>query len=49
MWVDVVNGVVHDVPLSQWERSGDAYRFKEIPVYDAPVVLAPKSLIALNA
>ncbi len=49
VWVDVVSGAVHDVPPSQWERNGDAYRFKGIPVYDAPVVLADKSLIPLNA
>ena len=48
VWVDVVSGAVHAIPATQWERRGDTHRFKGIPVYDSPVVLADKSLIPVR-
>ncbi len=49
VWVDIITGAVHEVPSSQWSRDGNVTRFNGIPVYDSPVVLADKSLIAINA
>jgi hypothetical protein len=49
VWVDVISGAVHDVPASQWERKGETYRFKGIPVHDAAVALADQRVIPLNA
>ena len=45
--VDIISGSVYDIPASQWSKTGNTYRFKNIPVYDAPVLIADKSLIPL--
>ncbi len=43
--VDIISGSVYEIPATKWSKKGNAYTFKEIPVYDAPVVIADKSLI----
>ena len=43
--VDVITGNVYDIPAGQWSVKGTTYSFKGIPIYDAPVLLADKSLI----
>jgi len=45
VWVDIVSGAVHEIPAAQWSRSGNIATFKDIPVYDAPVLIADRSLI----
>ena len=49
VWVDIISGAVHQIPAAQWGRKGNVTRFTGIPVYDAPIVLADKSLIAIDA
>ena len=46
--VDVITGNVYDIPAGQWSVKGTTYSFKGIPIYDAPVLLADKSLINIG-
>jgi hypothetical protein len=47
VWVDIISGAVHEIPASQITRKGKITRYAGIPLYDAPVVLADKSLIQI--
>ena len=44
----MLTGEVYKIPDDNWEKSGNQYRFKNIPVYDAPILIADLSLIPLN-
>jgi hypothetical protein len=46
--VDIVTGGVYEIPIEEWSKEGDTYTFKNIPVYDSPILLADKSLIKLR-
>ncbi|MFF0885290.1 hypothetical protein [Streptomyces sp. NPDC003456] len=43
--VDVRTGAVHDIPAANWSVQGGKYTFKDIPVYDSPVLIADRSVI----
>ncbi len=45
VWVDIITGGVYEIPAKNWSKKGNTYTFKEIPVYDAPIVIADKSLV----
>ena len=47
VWVDMITGAVHEIPAAQWRRNGRTYTFTGIPVYDAPVLVADRSLVPL--
>jgi hypothetical protein len=49
VWVDIITGAVHDIPSAQWSKTGSTYTFRGLPIYDAPVVLADKSLLKMTA
>lgn len=46
--VDILTGSVYEIPTEQWSRKGNVYSFKKIPIYDAPVLIADKSLLKLQ-
>jgi hypothetical protein len=46
--VDVISGQVYDIPAGQWRKEGNTYSFTDVPVYDAPVLIADKSLISMQ-
>ncbi len=48
VYVDILTGGVYEIPASDWSREGSTYIFKKIPVYDAPVLVADKSLITIK-
>lgn len=48
VYVDLLTGGVYEIPADAWSREGTTYTFKKVPVYDAPVLIADKSLIALT-
>ncbi|WP_291981311.1 beta-galactosidase [Luteitalea sp.] len=48
VWVDIITGAVHEIPAAQWSRSGSTWTFRGIPVYDAPILIADRSLIPLT-
>jgi quercetin dioxygenase-like cupin family protein len=43
--VDIITGAVYQIPESQWSKKGNTYTFRDMPIYDAPIVIADKSLI----
>ena len=45
VWVDIITGGVYEIPAAQWSRTGTTYTFRGIPVYDAPILIADRSLI----
>ena len=46
--VDLRTGKVYELPKSSWKKDGTHYTFKNIPVYDSPVLIADQSLILLT-
>lgn len=47
VYVDIITGKVYDIPAGQWSKKGEQYIFTKIPIYDAPILIADKSLIQL--
>jgi hypothetical protein len=45
VWVDLVSGRIFEFPAARVSREGDTVVFREVPVYDAPVLLAEKALV----
>lgn len=48
VYVDLLSGEVHAIPAERWLASGDEVTFKEMPVYDAPILIAEKGAISLD-
>jgi hypothetical protein len=48
VFVDILTGKVYDIPASQWKKTGTVVSFTNIPVYDAPILIADKSLVKLQ-
>lgn len=48
VFVDILTGGVYDIPASQWSKADGRYTFRNIPIYDAPILIADKSLIKLR-
>ncbi len=49
VWVDIVSGAVHSIPPAQQGRENGRLHLQGIPIYDAPVVIADRSLLSLSA
>ncbi len=45
VWVDLVSGQIYEIPAERVTREGATVVFKDVPVYDAPVLVAEKSLV----
>ncbi|MCF0054786.1 GH39 family glycosyl hydrolase [Dyadobacter sp. CY356] len=45
VYVDMITGSIYEIPQSQWSREGNKLIFKDIPIYDAPILIAESSLI----
>jgi Beta-galactosidase len=45
VWVDLITGGVYEIPAANITHDGDKLAFKNIPVYDAPTLIADKSLL----
>ena len=48
VYVDIITGEVFDIPASQWSKNGTKYTFKNIPIYDGPILITDKSLILIK-
>lgn len=46
--IDILSGEVFEFGKDQWRKERDAIIFEQLPVYDAPVVLIDRSLIAFK-
>jgi hypothetical protein len=45
VWVDLITGGIHEIPVDKIARDGEKLIFKDIPVYDAPAFITDKSQI----
>lgn len=48
VYVDLRTGKVFEIPVDAWSRSGDETRFRAIPIYDSPVLIAEKSALLFH-
>lgn len=48
VWVELLTGHIYEIPKTDWSKSGSSYTFKQIPLYDSPVLIADKSILKLN-
>jgi hypothetical protein len=47
VYVDLLDGRVFDIGAGRWSRSGSAFTFLDLPIYDSPIVLTDRSLVHL--
>ena len=47
VYIDVRTGIVY--AMTNWEKEGAAYTFYDVPVYDAPVVIADRSAVVFDS
>jgi len=45
VWVDLVSGRIYELPASSVTRAGEFTIYRNVPLYDAPVLIADKSLV----
>ncbi len=45
VWVDLVSGRVYEIPADRVVRTGETVLYKDIPLYDAPVLIADKQVL----
>ncbi|MBI5684755.1 MAG: beta-galactosidase [Verrucomicrobia bacterium] len=45
VWVDLVSGRIHEIPADRIVKANGFTIFKDIPLYDAPVLVAEKELV----
>ena len=45
VWVDLISGRIYEIPADRIVKTGDFIIFKDIPLYDAPVLIAEKKLV----
>lgn len=48
VWVDLVSGRIYEIPKDRIARAGASTIFKDIPLYDAPVLIADKALLQIQ-
>jgi len=48
VYVDIITGEVYKIPADKWKKEGPKYSFRDIPIYDGPVLIADKSLILIQ-
>lgn len=46
VWVDLLTGGIYEIPSDAWSKKGNEYTFRNVPIYDSPVLITDKSLFA---
>lgn len=49
VYADLLTGEVYSIPKANWSRAGDGIVFRQVPVYDSPILIAEKDILALDA
>lgn len=49
VYVDLRTGRVYEIPRDRWSSTGGVTTFKQIPVYDSPVLIADQATLPLNS
>ncbi|MCX6904512.1 MAG: hypothetical protein NTW03_13735 [Verrucomicrobia bacterium] len=45
VWVDLVSGRIYEIPRDRITKMGQSTVFKDLPLYDAPVLLTERGLV----
>lgn len=45
VWVDLITGGIHEIPAEKMARENGQLTFRDLPVYDAPAIIAGRSLV----
>jgi hypothetical protein len=45
VWVDLVSGRIYEIPADRLTKDGAATLFKDVPLYDAPILIAERSWV----
>ncbi len=48
VYVDLLTGNVYEIPKNDWKKENNQYVFKQIPVYDSPILIVDKSILKLK-
>jgi hypothetical protein len=48
VYVDLLTGHVYEIPKTDWKRVNNQYTFKQIPMYDSPVLIVDRSILKIN-
>ncbi len=48
VYIDMLNGKIYDIPDADWDKNGTQFNFRNIPVYDSPILIAEKSVIRIE-
>jgi hypothetical protein len=48
VYADLITGNVHEIPRDRWSVEGGNVTFKQLPLYDSPVLIAEKAALALD-
>lgn len=49
VYVDLFSGKVLAIPADRWSADGDAVVFKQIPLYDSPILIADRAALPIDA
>ncbi len=44
VYIDLMTGHIYEIPKSDWSMSANSYTFKNIPLYDSPIVIGERKL-----
>lgn len=45
VFVDMLTGAIYEIPENQIEKKGNKTVFKQLPIYDSPILIADKSIL----
>lgn len=45
VWIDLLTGAIYEIPADSYSSKGNTYTFKNVPVYDSPVIIIDKSTL----
>ncbi len=48
VYVDLRTGFVYGIPPGNWRREGDAHRFRAVPCYDSPILIADRTALFIT-
>jgi hypothetical protein len=48
VFVDLMTGHVYEIPRANWVKKSNQLIFKQIPVYDAPILIVEKEVLSIK-
>jgi hypothetical protein len=49
VYVDLRPGIIYELTKKNWHKNGSRMEFKNIPVYDSPILIAEKGLLQIKS